>query len=100
MNNNIKIFAGPVYFFINEETQEETQMFDLFAEDEMDLHFFMIKFDKERNYFRYDTFFPHYAVPINKLVEILKAGAIKVDKESEKKCIHDWHLKAVNHRFL
>ena len=98
-NNNNKIFVGANYSALCKKTQKEIQMFDVFAKNEVSLHFFMVKFDKDRNYFCYDTFFPHYAVPAEKRTEILEAGAIEVDREGEKKCIHDWHIKAVNHRF-
>jgi len=98
-NNNTKIFLGINYPAICKETKRKIQMFDVFAKNEVSLHFFMINFDFDRKYFHYDTFFPHYAVPASKRKEILEAGAIEIDKEGEKKCIHDWHIKAMNHRF-
>lgn len=96
-NNSLKIFVGSVYIVTRKKTQEK--MFDVFAENLISLHIFMAVFDMGRNYFCYDTFFPHYIVPVEIRAQILEAGATEIDREGEKKCVHDWHIKAVNHKF-
>ena len=100
MANGITIFAGPIYFSVCKKTGKAISIFNVFSENEVSLHIFMAAFVKDRNYFRYDTFFPHYTVTEGRRDEIIEAGAIETDKKGEEECIHNWHIKVIENRFM
>lgn len=99
MANGTKIFVGPVYTSICEKTKEQIQLFNVFSENEVSLHIFMVAFVKDRECFCYDTYFPHYIMLKAERDEIIGAGGISVSREGEESCIHDWQMKAMDKRF-
>ena len=100
MANGTTIFAGPIYTVICEKTENQIRLFNVFAEDEISLHVFMVAFVKDRDYFRYDTYFPHYAMFKVRRAGIIEGGAVAVSKEGEESCVHDWQKRAMEKRFM
>jgi hypothetical protein len=63
----------------------------------MVLKIFMSEF---AGHFCYNTYFPHYVVSGDQRRDLIRAGAVSVDEETERKCIHEWQDKALQDRFL